>query len=124
MKHDVTITGLRRVRHLKPTEKGNTELAYFDCEVGGLLMVGCVLVMLGRGELTAWPPKVDSSKTVARGVRFIDTGLRNAVLKEVLKHYKAMGGQVPGKQDNHGRSLGEILGEAIETKRRAEAAVA
>jgi len=91
--HSISITGLSQVRRLKPGATGNIPIAYFDCTVNGIELIGCVLVRTERRGIAVWPPKIPSSEDIRRGVGFSDSSLRAAIQKAARDVYRNMGGQ-------------------------------
>lgn len=91
--HSVTITGLSQVRTIKQGHNGYTPIAYFDCTVNGIDLIGCVLVRTARRGIAIWPPKIPSSEDIRRGVGFADNSLRSAIQKAARDVYRGMGGQ-------------------------------
>lgn len=88
----VSITGLNRVPNPKPNKGGNTILAYFDCQVGGLSLKGCAFVRYRRQRLSIWPPKLEGGEASRRCVNITDAQLRDTMLAEVQAAYRALGG--------------------------------
>jgi hypothetical protein len=105
--HDVTIIGLNRVPNPKPNKGGNTILAYFDCQVGGLTLLGCAFVRYRHERLSIWPPKLDGGAAARRSVNITDAQLREKMLAEVQAAYRALGGS-----DGQGSATGNE--EALE----------
>ena len=91
MTEQVQITGLTRVGKPKPNRTGQTILAFFDCEMRGLEMIGCALVRTKSGGLVAWPPKLDDDDP-RRRVRITDDSLRHGMMLYAREAYRALGG--------------------------------
>lgn len=72
----IKITGLRIQTKLKANKNGKTILAFFDVDLGDLLLNGCALVRTDRGSITWWTPRLND---VADPVRSVD--IRNASLR-------------------------------------------
>ncbi len=90
----VTITGLERVRELRPSKAGHTILAYFSADVGVFSLKGCCLVRTARQGIAAWLPKLDDQKAHNnRSISLHDEPTRNAMLKAAREMYITMGGK-------------------------------
>lgn len=90
--HQVTITGLTRVRNPKTNQVGNAVLAYFDCETHGFALAGCALARTNKNGLTVWPPKLDAPGAPRRALTIIDDSLRHAIMIQARETYRALGG--------------------------------
>lgn len=72
--------------------KGHTIAAYFDCDVSGLRLKGCVLVMLNNGQITVWAPRVYPCDGPFRSVEFLSDPLKRAVTAAAKDAFDALGG--------------------------------
>ncbi|MBA3667945.1 MAG: hypothetical protein H0W65_09510 [Sphingomonas sp.] len=89
----IIITGLERVRELRPSKNGHTILAYFSADIGVFSFKGCVLVRTARQGIAAWLPRLEDPRSDRqRSVTLNDEPTRNALLKEAREMYIRMGG--------------------------------
>ncbi len=90
---DVTITGLERVREMRPSKNGHIILAYFSADVGVFSLKGCVLVRTARQGIAAWMPRLDDQRSHNnRAITLHDETTRNALLQAAREMYITMGG--------------------------------
>ncbi|WP_376959653.1 hypothetical protein ABNQ39_07020 [Azospirillum sp. A26] len=90
---EVTITGIR-VLH-RPREvghRGSSILAYFDCNMGGLTLLGCTLVRTGNRGLVANPPTIPGPEAQRRAVFITDNAMRHRLMEAARAAYKMLGG--------------------------------
>ncbi|ALR22068.1 hypothetical protein [Sphingobium baderi] len=90
--HQVTITGLTRVRAPKPNKGGSTVIAYFDCEANGFALAGCALARTIKNGLTVWPPKLEGPESARRSLTITEDSLRHAMMIQARETYRALGG--------------------------------
>lgn len=89
---EIKVIGIRLAIKAKPNSSGNTILAYFDCEVRGLMLEGCAFVRTAKNGLAVWPPKLDLPNDARRKITIIDSSLRAAMVREAQTAYRMMGG--------------------------------
>lgn len=85
----------------KPWENGDKLIAFFDCEVRGFRLNGCLLIKTVRGGFTAQVPRAENHRGEVRAVKIIDTQLRHHMMDAARRAYVAFGGtegQFPGGQ--------------------------
>ena len=71
----------------------NTELAFFDVEIGGVRIAGCCFIKYRNGRFVVLPPKIVGDRTRRVGVEFIDPALLKKVTDAAFVAYRALGGR-------------------------------
>lgn len=89
---EIRITGLSMVTKAQPHPSGVQFLAYFDAEVRGFALRGCVLVKTAKNGLVALPPKVEAPDASRRSIAIIDNSLRHQLMMAARDVYRMMGG--------------------------------
>jgi len=91
---DVKISGIRVLHRPREVgERGASILAYFDCTVSGLTLLGCTLVRTGKRGLVANPPTIPGPEAQRRAVFITDNALRHRMMEAARTAYKALGGE-------------------------------
>lgn len=67
-------------------------LAYFDCEVGGIGLTGCGLVIC-KGKIIVTAPRAKSVNG-RHAARFVDFAIRDEVKDAALTAFHALGGKL------------------------------
>lgn len=88
---DVAITGVSLSRG-GANRGGSRIIAFFDCEISGIQLLGCALVRTSKNGLAVWPPKLEGPEATRRAVTITDNLLRNAILQAARDAYRALGG--------------------------------
>ena len=87
----IKITGLSFAER-EAWDNGDKPLAFFDCEVRGFKLSGCILVRASRGFLLAQGPRGDSQRVGTRAIQIVDVGLRKALGEAAHRAFLALGG--------------------------------
>jgi len=93
MPDTVKITGINLSDTTKIWANGDRPLAWFDCEVRGFRLAGCVLIRTSRGFLLAQAPRGDSGKEGVRAIQIADPAVREAMADAAYGAFTALGGK-------------------------------
>jgi hypothetical protein len=91
--HDISITALSILREPTEANNGSTILAYFDCGLTGVHLIGCALARTKNRGLVAYGPVMSAKGQRRASVAFTDDSLRHAVMTAARDVYRAMGGK-------------------------------
>jgi hypothetical protein len=89
MKHDVKIVGVNLRDRVQ--KSGNRELAFFDVELRGLAVKGCLLIAFKNGRIDFSGPRLMSAPDT-HGIDIRDATLRTEVVEAALGAYQLLGG--------------------------------
>ena len=92
MQLPIVITSMTAYPQAKPVRE-HAVLGQMSVELGPLLVVGCVLARLDRGDFKVWMPSLGrNNRLVIR-----DHGERDRLLLAALKAYRALTGRDPAE---------------------------
>lgn len=118
--HTVKITGLSIAEGMKPSERGNRIIAWFNCDVGVFSLTGCALIRTARNGVGVRLPKLDNAYGASRSVKLNCDMTRNAMMQAARDVYRMMGGteaEWTGRDDGGERvppRTIEIMGRQVE----------
>lgn len=87
------IKGMTIKRSMVGRKKETELLAFFDVQLTEVYLRGCALVRYSNGNVTIWPPKLDSKPDSLRGVFFADEQLKRNIAGRAHDAFRALGGE-------------------------------
>lgn len=88
---NVRITGMTVVDK-EPNEHGFRILAYFECKLWSLRLVGCTMLVSPEGDLRVSPPRIPGPLGERKAIHITDENLRERLIAKALPVYWALGG--------------------------------